>query len=219
MKQTSPLIIGICVALACISLGSAGYIFFAGSNGSNTPAKVAVVDLDAVAQRLGRIDVMNQTLHKQGANYDEQLKSIQANFQSQVTAKENEIKELGQNATDEQKQQFLGMVKVANNKLTQAKRQALAAVQQQKAVLIQQFRQEAIAVAEKVAKEKGYDIVVAKNPTVVLSFDPSLDITEAVIEAMPATTPAPEAASEEVAASQGQPASDQVAQANGNTYR
>lgn len=220
MKQTSllPLMLGICVALACVSLGLLGYIFLAnGSDSAIAPARVAVVDLDAVAQKLGRIDVMNRQLREQGANYDGQLKGIQANFQSQVTAKENEIKSLGEQATLEQKKQLVGMVRVANNQFNVAKRKAVAAVQQQKAALIQQFRREAIAVAEKIAKEQGYDMVIAKNPTVLLSFDPSLDITEAVIEAMPVTAPVAEASTEEVASSQDQP--EQVAQSNESTYR
>jgi Skp family chaperone for outer membrane proteins len=220
MKQTSPLMLGVCAVLACISLGLIGYICLGSSTDTTVaPARVAVVDLDAIALKLGRFDAMNQKLRDQGASYDDQLKKIQADFQSQVTTKENEIKSMGDQATDDQKKQLVGMVQVANNQFNLAKRKAVAAVQQQKALLIQEFRREAVAVAEKVAKEQGFDMVVAKNPTVLLSFDPSLDITEAVIEAMPVSAPVAQESTEEVASSQNQPATEEVARTNENVYR
>lgn len=220
MKQTSPLLLGLCLFFALTTLGAIGYIALgSGSDDAISAARVAVVDLDAVAQKLGRIDVMNEKLKSQGTNYDGQLKQIQAKLQEQVTAKEQELEQLGPQATDEQKKQLIGMLQLANGKLNEAKRQALAAVQQQKAVLIQKFREEAIAVAEEVAKTKGFDMVIAKNPTVLLSYDPSHDITDAVIEAMPAAEPVVAAQAEEVATAAEQPAPQQVAQTGENSYR
>lgn len=226
MKSTSPLLIGICVALACVSLGLTGYIFLGSSPDEGidpervAPARVAVIDLEAVAQRLGRIDAMNQKLRDQGANLNEQLKKIQGNLKSQVATKANEIKSLGAQVTDEQKRKFAGMVQGANQQYDIAKRKAVIFVNKQKAVMVKKFRDEAIAVAKKVAKEQGFDMVMEKNETVVLSFDPSFDITEAVIEAMPAIAPVVDESSEEVtAASQEQTGPTAIAQAQENTYR
>ncbi|MGD9128321.1 MAG: OmpH family outer membrane protein, partial [Planctomycetia bacterium] len=152
-----------------------------------------------------------QKLKAQGTNLDGQLKEIKDKLQSQVTAKEHELKQMGQQVTPEQKKQLVGMLQAANSQYDLAKRKAIAVVQQQKAVMIQQFRKEAIDVAREVAKSKGFDMVIAKNPTVVLSYDSSFDITEAVIEAMPAAPAAEEEPQQEVAT--------QVAQTNENSYR
>ena len=243
MRQTSPLLIGICAVLAVTTLGSLGYVFFgASSDGAvasdavasqaDRPAKVAVIDLEKVAADLGRKEAIAQELQAQKSDLNQKLKEIQTKLQAIVNAEENKIEQVkksGQQVTPQQKANFTKLYTDANKKLAIEQKKAAILLKQTEMVRVQQFRKEAIAAAKKVAKERGFDMVVAKHPDVILSYDSSFDITNAVIEVMPAATAvaapasaAPEQPKAEVASynNQPQPPASRVAQqSNGSLYR
>ena len=54
--------------------------------------------------------------------------------------------------------------------------------------LIRQFQDQVKPVAQAIAKRRGMLIVMPKNDTLLLTFDPAADITDQVVEAMKAKT-------------------------------
>ncbi|MCH2118466.1 MAG: OmpH family outer membrane protein [Pirellulales bacterium] len=151
------------------------------------PHGVAVIDLDAVAQRLGSDAVMNQSLQTAAATLDQNFATIQATYQTQFdTAKT----ELGETPTTEQTQQLANFGKEINLKLNQTRQTAQSQLTQHRSQLIQRFRDQVKPIAQAVASQRGLDVVVSKNDTVIFAFGPTADITDEVIETLLAQTSA-----------------------------
>jgi len=173
---------------ARFSIVSASFALLLGCSGSSETTRpeatqsVAIVDLDAVAQRLGRIEVMNEKIGKQGAEYDRQLNEFQAQLQASFDAK---MREFGQSPTDQQKRALALLAKQSNIRYAQAKQNAVAALRQYRTRLIAEFHEEAKPYALQVANSRGMSMVIPKNQMLFLSYDSQLEITDAVAAAMP----------------------------------
>jgi len=159
---------------------------------ARTAGAVAVIDLDAIAHRLGsdkqiaeaiaqRQNVLNQQLVELAKNYNAQL----AERQKQVAAAEGERGDVTLASWQQQ----------ANANLTQVKRKAAVDLESHRQQLVAQFREQIKPAARRVAQERGLSVIVTKNDSVVFDFTGAADITEAVIselvasQAAPATTP------------------------------
>lgn len=142
---------------------------------------VAVIDLDAVAQRLGSGVTMNQSLQHAVKTLDQKYTAIRASYQTQFdTAKT----ELGETPTAEQTQQLSSFGKEINLKLNQTRQAAQSQLTQHRSQLIQRFRDQVKPIAQEVAAQRGLDVVVSKNDAVIFAFGPTADITDEVIEKM-----------------------------------
>jgi Skp family chaperone for outer membrane proteins len=142
---------------------------------------VAVIDLDAVAQQVGRNAEMAELLKQSETALNEQLQAAQKSYQDQIHAKREEY---GERPTDEQLHQLAQLQRQANLNLNQARNQAESDLRIQRTQLINRFREEVKPVARAVAAERGLSIVVTKNDTVVFTYESSVDITAAVGEAL-----------------------------------
>ena len=154
---------------------------------SNQTGRVAVVDLDEVARRLGQDKQMTESLQSTG----EKLQSGLANVQSQLEEQLRKNKaNLGDQYTDEEAQQFVQNFNKSKLALSQLQQRARIQLNQSRQQLISDFRKQTQPVAAQVAKEKGFDTVVTRNDSFVFSFDNSVDITEDVVKLMSAEMPA-----------------------------
>lgn len=153
---------------------------------------VAVVDLDAVASRLGLNAEMQKALKEKEALLNQKLADLQAAFRQQYQAKKQEF---GETPTDDQSKQ----IQTLNNQLAiqlrraqQVGRNELILFKQQ---LISRFREELKPTARKVAATRGLSIVVPKDRNIFLTVEPEAEITEQVIEKLRAEPPEKLAAS------------------------
>ena len=149
------------------------------NNAGEQSGRVAVVDLDQVAIKVGRVATIKTAVDKREADLNRQLASAKASYEKQLVEAKGK---LGEEPSQEQQQQFAQLKLQANKQLKQIAQQAKQHLDQHRAQLRLQFRNEAKAVARQVAKEKGLSIVVTKNDSVVLVYDDAADITSDVVQ-------------------------------------
>lgn len=156
---------------------------------TNTPqsGRVAIVDLDEVAKRLGQDKEMTEELQSEVGKLQTGLAQVQ---NTAVQKLQQERAKLGETYSNEEAQQFLKTKNAVQLQLNQIQQRAQLQLNQSRQQLISDFRKQTQPVAAKIAKEKGFDTVVTRNDTVVFSFDESVDITEDVIKLMSAEMPA-----------------------------
>lgn len=174
---------GVCLAVAMTGCGARG------SGG------VAIVDLEQVAKRLGRQEVMNKELQQRQQQITAELAKLEQQAQQQL---EQAAAQLGPEPTPEQQQQLQQLRTQLLQKINQARLQAQNMLQQARVELVGTFREEVRPVAQKVATERGLSIVLVRDQQ-VLSYEPAADITDQVVDRLP-LSPAAEKAPEKAPA-------------------
>ena len=142
---------------------------------------VGVVDLDAVARRVGLDGKIHESLRQRQASLQQQLSVIQASHELNLTDAQQELDE---QAPQDQISQLNQLQRQADSQEIKARQQAEKVLRQHRRLLVQQFRDMIRPVVNKVATERGLLIVFTRNESVVLSFTPSVDITDAVVARM-----------------------------------
>ncbi|WLD11970.1 OmpH family outer membrane protein [Planctellipticum variicoloris] len=152
---------------------------------------MAVVDLDAIAQSLGQTQRIKDAVTMRQNAVNQQLVKLQEGYREQLAAKQSE---LGEEATEEQKQQLARMTNIAGQQLGAAKQrgeQALTAYSREAiSKVAADLRAEIRPICQEIAAKRGLGIVVPKNEGFLLSVDPGVDITAEVLEALKARRPA-----------------------------
>ncbi len=186
MRSVIAVLLGCCLLLSgCDKLPDPSALL--GKQSASTGAQaVAVLDLAAVAKALGRDETVKQQVQAAGEQLRQQLTSFSSGLQDKL--REQQAK-LGTNPSDDERQQLQRQLVEAQRQVQQS--QALA---RQKAVQFQnqlavQFRNEIQPVAAEIARAKGATTIAMANT--LMWFDPALDITGAVIDAMRAKGMAP----------------------------
>lgn len=148
------------------------------------PGRVAVIDLDLVATRLGRdVEILN-AIKSRHNTLAQQLEAIKLDYEKQIVEKQQEI---GEAPSPDQTEALTGMRNDALQKLAQVQNQARENLTQHSSQVISQFREQVKAVAREIAASRGADVVFTRNDSVVFSYEPTVDITEDVISAMVTT--------------------------------
>ncbi len=150
---------------------------------------MAVVDLDAVAKKLGRDVEMQKLISERQTALNQQLAAIQDNLRSQFEDKKTEF---GPNPTEDQTQQLVAIQNQINLELRRTKATAQNDLERYKQGLIAEFREEVKPVVKQIAAENGIGVVVPKNEAIIFTFEPESDITELVASAMPESSVARE---------------------------
>jgi Skp family chaperone for outer membrane proteins len=148
-----------------------------------THGGLAVIDLDAVAKRLGRDEAMAAALRDRQAELNKQLALMQEDLRKQI---QDHKAMAGENATPDEAQQLKRVENELNQKFLQAQRAAQENMITLKQDLVTNFREEVRPIAKEVATAQGLSTVVSKNENVVLAFEADVDITEKVTERMKA---------------------------------
>ncbi len=156
--------------LACMAI--AGCDQFNKSN--NGP--VAVVDLDAVAQKLGKDKQILQMIEQRQGNLNEQLASTQNSLIQQLNQKKSEFGELN----EEETQQLVQLQNKANSILATTRTQAQSNLTSFQQEVVDRFRAETKTIVMEMAAKKGCRVVLSKNDSVVFAFDSTVDLTDEV---------------------------------------
>ena len=145
-----------------------------------SPAKggAAVIDLDAVAKRLGRDVAILAELKEAGAPLRDQLAASQKDYQEQIDRLKTS---LGAKPSEADKQKLADLARSLNQQFQQKQQQAQQDMSTKQAALISRFREEVKPVALKIATGKGLGIVQLKNDLTILASEPALDITDEVV--------------------------------------
>jgi Skp family chaperone for outer membrane proteins len=167
------------VAVACLTapaLGGCNRV--SGKADATAVGAVAIIDLDAIAQRLGSDKQIAVAISQRQSSLSQQLVDLAKNYSQQIAEQKKKLAE----AKPEQEQVTLAnWEQQANANLNKVKQQAELDLQKHKAQLIAQFREEIKPSARRVAQARGLTVIVTKNDSVLYDFAPAADITDAVV--------------------------------------
>lgn len=151
---------------------------------------VAVIDLEAVAKRLGRDVAIADELKAAGSTLGTELTDVQKELVAQFEKKKQEI---GSNPNPSQLQSLEELERTLNTQFQQKQQQAQQDIAAKRNALVVRFREEVKPVAMRIAQGRGCGTVLLKNDNIVLGASPSYDITDEVIGELVRTSGAPAA--------------------------
>ncbi|MCH7726522.1 MAG: OmpH family outer membrane protein [Planctomycetes bacterium] len=140
---------------------------------------VAVIDVDQVARRIGRYDFITTSVANKEKSLNRQLAAIQESYKRKVDDKQREI---GTQPTQEQTEELAALNRELGSKLRAAQADAQKDLTSYRAELINGFRREIRPIAQRVAEQRGMNVVVSYNENVVFSYNSSADITKEVAQ-------------------------------------
>ena len=155
---------------------AAGVVFvFWNFNTTKGGGGVAVIRLEQIGQRLGKTESISQTVSQAKSEWDEELNQNLATIAEELQQKEQEF---GESPTEEQATTLSNL----RNGMEQKKQANGQRVRQFRMELMNGFRTEVELIASEIAKARGATAILLYNPQNLLSIEPSVDITEAVLE-------------------------------------
>lgn len=143
-------------------------------------SQVLVLDLDRVAAELEQDKTIQTTLMAKEQELKERLAKLEEGLRTQIAAKGQEY---GPDATDAQKAELQTMLNEAQRSFQQAQNEARQEGAEARMKLITAFRESVTPYAETIRKARGAAVILLKND-LMFSYDPSVEITDAVIKAM-----------------------------------
>lgn len=164
-------------ALALAALLMTGCDLVTGKGG------VAVIDLDAVAQAVGRDKAITDQVQTYAKDQEAKLVELKAQLEQQVTTAAEKVKK---EASDEDKQAVTALVLEARNQLSRELNQARQSAQQLRQQLVRDFAVEMQPLARRAADKRGLTVVMVKQPG-MLVVSPEADITNDVIDMLQAS--------------------------------
>jgi len=150
---------------------------------ATSQGNVAVVDLDEVANQLGLGEQWAEELSASQTSVNQQLAGFQQQLKQQLQQKHSEVVTANGSADlvpEEQKVQLATYQKQLNDKLRLAQTEAKKHLNGERSRIIKNFREQAEQISADVAKHRGFDVVLTKNETVVLTYTAGADITHEV---------------------------------------
>ena len=147
--------------------------------GAGMAPTVALVDVDAVARALGRDVAMREQLQSAGAELNTEVRDLAQELKDSFEA---ERQLLGENPSQEQREQLARMGLEAQTRVQRSQAAAQRKAQELQVQLARQIQDEVRPVAAAVARERGAQVVL--STTFVLWAEAATDITAAVIERM-----------------------------------
>jgi Skp family chaperone for outer membrane proteins len=179
------------MAIACLGMSlTAGCNQTAGVGESQVAGAVAVIDLDAIAQRLGSDKQILDSIAKRQTSLSQQLVDLAKSYNEQIEQKKKTLAE----PPEEAEVKVASWQKQANANLNKVKQQAETDLKNHQAQLIAQFREQIKPVARRVAQKRGLSVIVTRNDNVLYDVAPGADITDEVIADLIAASPAASAA-------------------------
>lgn len=160
--------------------------------GSSSPVgKVAMVDLQRIAQALGRDTSIRDQVNEHRQQMQQMLQSRLQQLEAELSA---DREKLGDDPTEEEQNVFARRtVELRQNYQAEA-----AKAEQQRrakeAQLIQEFREYVGPYVQRTARHRGFTITLTRSD-LVIAMDPSVDITDDVIVEMSKGLPLSDAAS------------------------
>jgi Skp family chaperone for outer membrane proteins len=139
---------------------------------------VAVIDLDAIAHRLGSDKQIVEAIAKRQSSLSQQLVDLSKSYSQQI---EEQKKKLADSQGEPASVNLASWQQQANANLNKVKQQAELDLQRHRAELIARFRDEIKPAARRVAQSRGLSVIVTKNDNVLYDFSPAADITDAVV--------------------------------------
>lgn len=147
--------------------------FFSVSNNS-----VAIIDLDKVANEIGRSEIISSEVQAYIEKEKEQLQL----FRDELTLKLNNFKqEIGAYASEEETQQLLIATRNAEIEISKKAQQIQQEAEELKIKLVFSFKEEMRPIIRNVAQNRQFNLVEITSPA-HLYINPKVDISDDVID-------------------------------------
>lgn len=167
-------------AIACVAMVSLGGCGGQSKHGEKPVlGMVAVIDLDAVAERLGADKTIAKSITRRQSSHNVKLANFAESLKTQLSERQQALSDT---ATRQEKVALATWQQQANNNLSQAKRQVETDLMKHRTELVSQFRADIKPIARKIAGSRGLSLIVTKNDSVVYDYTDSVDITGAVVQ-------------------------------------
>lgn len=150
---------------------------------SNETGRTAVIDLDKIAQAVGRDKMMSDKVATFIKEKEAAVTKLRDEFKSNLDA---EKKKLGKNPTTTAKNKYNQLSFQYEQKLRQDLSQAEQEANQLRIKLVQEFREEIQPEAAIIAARKGFSLVFIKQAAMIY-MEPSVDISKDIIAALSAS--------------------------------
>ena len=147
--------------------------------GATGTSDTVVIDLDAIASALGRDAALREQLSSAGQQLSSQLSALAQDLKGKL---ETEKEKLGEAPSSEAQADFRRLATEAERQLRRGQAAARQRAQQFQIQVVSRFRAEVLPFAQAAASQRGARVVLIKST--VLWFDPSADVTQAVIDSM-----------------------------------
>ena len=146
-------------------------------------SSTVIVDLNAVAQALGRDELMQKEVQVAETKLKEQLTKIAESIQGKISEEKKKLGSKRNKENDAKLQQLAVQAQQTFRKEQMAAEQQASLFRKQ---LVAKFREEVKLAAEPVARDRGADMIKLVSDD-LLWFDPSIDVTGEVISQMRAS--------------------------------
>jgi len=176
------------VFAAVTFISMSGCEWSSGPKSQPTPGAVAVIDLDAIAHRLGTDQQIADAISQRQSSLNSQLVELAKSYTQQIEEKKRSLPDTD---GDQSKVKVASWQQQANVSLNQVKQKAEQDLQSHRTQLITQFREQIKPAARKVAQARGLSVIVTKNDNFVFDFVSRADITQEVVDELLAAQAAP----------------------------
>ena len=173
---------GVVVPVTAIcALAGVVALFLTGGTSSGSFGGVALIDLDRVAKALGKDVEMAATVKADQDAAANHLQELTLRLQKQY---EDEKAGIGLILDETGKQKVAQLEQDLGRQLEGARQKVATDLRQKSLDLVNGFRAEIVPHALAVAREKGLDVIVTNNASVIFHAAPACDITQSVIDRM-----------------------------------
>jgi len=165
-----------------------------GAQPQQQAGRVAVIDLQEVADKLGRIDEIGEALKAEQADLRAGLGTAQTRaqevFDEAKAEYDKKLEALGEDVADDDPEkvkldQQLGLtVRNLRGQLNQLQQRAQNELGQKQRKMLVRFREQVRPHARRIAEERGLTVVIPKSESTLFAFVPEVDITDAVSDEM-----------------------------------
>ena len=150
------------------------------STGGGGNATSVVVDLEAIAKVTGQDVVIEQKMTAMREDLTNQLGTLAAELERQLAEEQGKLDD---SSDEEAQQRFQQMTVQAQQQMAQQRTLAQQKAQQYQTGLVSDFRKTVEPISAKIASASGASVILLFDP-MMLWFDPSIDITDDVIDAL-----------------------------------
>ncbi len=181
-RFTTGLALGLTL-LASVALTGCGNAPGSGSGsapGGDAQGRVAVVDLDRVAQAMGWSDELQRQVTSKGQELDVKFKALRDDMRATFEA---EQKKIGEKPTDEEKIKLNQMGMELNRRLGEAQNVMQNELRQVQMASVKKYRDLIEPAARQVATQRGFSVVILPLDNILWS-DAGNNLTDGVIDAL-----------------------------------
>ena len=167
---------------------------FAGCTQSGQPAEatasagksgIAIIDLDKIAHELGSDKQIATAIKQRESALNSKLTEVAQAYSAALQKQKEELESA--ETQDGGAVQLASYEKQAVQKLNSVKSQAQQNLALHRSQLINKFREAVRPAARKVARDRGLNVIVTKQDSLVYDFEPECDITDEVVQVLRAS--------------------------------